>query len=392
MLPSSIRAGTLAALAALVLLPLVLATTAAPAEAQNPLRRVLQPGGEQGEETAGEAAAGEAAEGEAAEGEGAQGSEGEGKASALGELGEVVTPRGPLLALDTWERIGRDLLDLFIGFLPNLLRAFLVLLLVFVVLRLSTRFLEGLLRRTRAEEGARSILLRLTRWAIIAIGVIMALGQLGFQVTSLVAGLGIVGLVVGLAAQESLANLIAGIIILLDRPFRVGDNVTIAETFGTVKEIGLRTTRILTVERLDTILPNKEVINQKIVNHTLNPQLRLSALVSIAYKEDTREARRVLLAKVRGHELIRKEPEPEVVVIRLADSGVELELRVWLRDPHEERQALVEMTELAKIALDEAGITIPFPQRTLHWGDGQAPFERRGTSGIEVEEEEPEPV
>jgi small conductance mechanosensitive channel len=92
--------------------------------------------------------------------------------------------------------------------------------------------------------------------------------------------------------------------------------------------------------------------------------------VSIAYKEDTREARRVLLAAVAGHRLIREEPEPTMVVMELADSGVNLELRLWLRDPHEEREALFELTELAKLALDEAGIEIPFPQRTLHFAAG----------------------
>jgi small conductance mechanosensitive channel len=137
-----------------------------------------------------------------------------------------------------------------------------------------------------------------------------------------------------------------------------------------VQEIGLRTTRVLTVERLDAFLPNREIVKEMIVNHTANPQLRLGVPVSIAYKEDTREARRVLLAAVVGNRLLLEEPAPAVVVTELAESGVNLELRVWLRDPHEEREALFELTEIAKIALDDAGIEIPFPQRTIHLAPG----------------------
>jgi small conductance mechanosensitive channel len=150
---------------------------------------------------------------------------------------------------------------------------------------------------------------------------------------------------------------------------RIGDNVTVAGTFGEVKEIGLRSTRIRTVEQIDAILPNQEIINQKILNHTLNPMFRLGIPLGIAYKEDTREARRVLLEAIRGQGLILETPEPKVVVTALADSSVNLELRVWLRDAHTEREATFILIEMAKIALDEAGIEIPFPQRTLHLGD-----------------------
>jgi small conductance mechanosensitive channel len=140
------------------------------------------------------------------------------------------------------------------------------------------------------------------------------------------------------------------------------------------------------VDQLDTILPNKEIINQKIINHTLNPMMRLGIPVGIAYEEDTRRAREVLLAAVAGHELLLDEPAPQVVVTALADSSVNLELRVWLRDPYSERQAICALLELTKIALDEAGIEIPFPQRTLHLPEAVR-LERNGPesgNGIEA--------
>ncbi|MFW6175398.1 MAG: mechanosensitive ion channel family protein [Acidobacteriota bacterium] len=275
----------------------------------------------------------------------------------------------------TWPALARVLVVRLVEWLPSVLAALIVLVAFVVFHRVLSGVLRRVMHRTRADPAAQEIAGRLTKYLVLGLGLLAAASQLGIQVGSLLAGLGILGLAVGLAAQDSLSNLVAGLTILWDRPFRIGDNVTVSDTFGKVQHIGLRTTRIRTVEQLDTILPNKEIINETIVNHTLNPMMRLGVPLSIAYKEDTREARRVLLEAVRGHELLLDRPEPKVVVTALADSGVELQLRVWLRDPFTEREATFAMLEIAKIALDEAGIEIPFPQRTLHF-PGPVPLAR----------------
>ena len=298
-------------------------------------------------------------------------------APAPGDLLDVDL-EGPILSARTWRHFARDLFASFIAFLPALFRALIVIVAVYLFYRAVIGVLRGMMRRANADPAVHEIGLRLVRYVLLGLGVIMALAQLGFDVASVLAGLGIVGLAVGLAAQETLANLIAGLTLLWDRPFRIGDNVTIADTFGQVQQIGLRTTRILTVDRLDAILPNKDVINEKIINHTLNPQLRLPVPLSIAYKEDTREARKVLLAAVAGHPMVLDDPPPRLVVTSLGESSVDLELRVWLKDPFSERDALMEMLELSKIALDEAGIEIPFPQRTLHFAGGAVGVEGGG--------------
>ncbi|HSL84439.1 MAG TPA: mechanosensitive ion channel family protein [Thermoanaerobaculia bacterium] len=266
----------------------------------------------------------------------------------------------------SWPGLGRHYLTALIDWLPSLVAAVLVLALFYAFHRMVAGVLRRVMARTRADPAAQDIAARLAKYALLSLGVVMAVSQLGINVASLLAGVGIIGLALGLAAQDSLGNLVAGLTILWDRPFRIGDNVTVAGTFGKVQEIGLRSTRIRTVSQLDAILPNKEIINQQILNHTLNPMMRLGIPLGIAYKEDTREARRVLLAAVEGHELLLDKPEPQVVVTGLGDSAVNLELRVWLRDPYTEREATFAMIEIAKIALDEAGIEIPFPQRTLH--------------------------
>ena len=298
-------------------------------------------------------------------------------------LTELVEIEGPLLAADTWRRLGDRLLVRAVDFVPALVQALIVVLAFWIVYRISRGVLGGVLRGTKADPALTSLSIKLLRYAILVLATIMALGQLGFNIASILAAAGIVGLAIGLAAQETVANLIAGLTILWDRPFRIGDNVTIADTFGKVRSIGLRTTRIETVERLDCILPNKEVIEQKIINHTMSPEYRLPVPIAIAYKEDSRNARKVLLKAVAGHALILDEPAPVVVVTGLGDSSVDLELRVWLKDPYTEREALFDLIELSKIALDEAGIEIPFPQRTLHFGSGTFPLrvEERTAAG-----------
>jgi small conductance mechanosensitive channel len=374
------------------------ALSGGPLGAQTPVERAVETvtGGEEqaavpgpDQEQAGEQTAEPGREGRGRAGE----TEGESEGASEEQTGlfaeeppEPIILREELLDPEAWKRLAEEMLSTFFRWLPSLLAAVLILVAFFFVYRLAVGLLGRLMTSTRADPAVQGIATRLLKYSLLVLAVVMAASQLGIQVGSLLAGVGIIGLAIGLAAQDTLANLVAGITILWDRPFRIGDNVTVSGTFGQVQEIGLRTTRIRTVEQLDTILPNKEIINATIVNHTMNPMMRLGIPIGIAYKEDTRKARTVLLGAVRGHDLLLDEPEPQVVVTALGDSSVDLELRVWLRDPHREREATFAMVETAKIALDDAGIEIPFPQRTLHFPDGVGvrrlgPQDRRNVDG-----------
>jgi small conductance mechanosensitive channel len=283
-------------------------------------------------------------------------------------------PDEGLLRGDTWLQLGERLLARTVEYVPSLVAAALVLAFFYLASRVVVRVLRGTLTHTHRDAALRDLVVPLARYTVLALGIIMALSQAGFQVGSLLAGVGVAGLAIGLAAQDTLGNMVAGFSILWDRPFRLGDRVTIAGHSGQVMHIGLRSTRLRTLSQLDVILPNKEVVNQVIVNHTLSPDLRLSVPLSIGYREDVRRAREVLVAAVAGDVRVRTQPPPEVVVTALGDSGVALELRVWLHDPQTERAALFALLETAKLALDEAGIEIPFPQRTLLVDPRSAPL------------------
>ncbi len=249
--------------------------------------------------------------------------------------------------------------------LAELVAALVVFAFFYLLQRALVRLLRGVLERTHADAAVSSLGIKLTRYVLLGVGLLAALQQLGVQVTSLLAGVGIAGLAVGLAAQDTIANLIAGFTLLLEKPFRIGDHVTIAGTFGQIVEIGLRSTRLRTVDMRDAFLPNKEIITQLIVNHSMTPRLRLDLPVGVSYAADLDRVREVLIAQTEGHPMIMDEPAPQAVVVALGESSVNLELRFWLRSGRDESGVRFEILEKVKRALDAAGIEIPFPQRVV---------------------------
>ena len=268
----------------------------------------------------------------------------------------------------------------------NLLPAVLVGLAFWVLYRV----VQGVLRRTlqrarRVDAGVQQLILRFTRIALLAIAAISVLAELGIAVAPFIAGLGIAGIALGFAAQDTVQNLIAGVTILLDRPFAVGDNIELHETFGTVEEITLRTTRVRTLDNEMAILPNSVVISEKVTNHSMLRALRVEVPFGIAYKEDPKEARRVVLATTEGDARLHPDYDPQVVVTELADSSVNMALRVHLRDSQLEVPIRFEYTERVFEALRAADIEIPFPHLQLFVDGAEAfrgsPLLGRGGAG-----------
>ena len=278
-----------------------------------------------------------------------------------------IDPRA-LPAVSQWD----DRLDTFVkavlvklaDFLPSLLGAVVVLVAFWGLHRL----LRGMLNRSLAGRTsllAADILRKLLKYVVLGIGLLMAASQLGFNVLSMLAGLGVAGLAVGLAAKDTMANFIAGLIILWDKPFALGDEVEVGETAGWVRHIELRSTILEDGDGNDVILPNSEVVAKRIVNYSRTPKARIHVPVGIAYGASIDGARAALLAAAAGDERLLESPPPAVLVKELADSAVVLELIVWISDPARRAALRAEYLERAKSALDRAGIAIPFPQREV---------------------------
>ena len=248
----------------------------------------------------------------------------------------------------------------------TLLKAMIYLVVLFVLYRLIDRFLQRILQHAGAvDAGVQGLLLKSYRVVALTFIGAMVLSAVGVNVTALVAGLSIVGIAVGFAARDSLENFIAGVTILVDKPFKVGDYIVVEDHYGQVDEITLRSTRIRSVRNEVMVLPNTQMITTQVVNHTKQNTLRVDIDFGISYKEYPNEAREVVLATLEGDDRILSTPDPTVVVTAMADSSVNMSLRFYLRDPSREVPIRWEYTEKVREALREADIEIPFPHQQL---------------------------
>lgn len=259
-----------------------------------------------------------------------------------------------------------------VAFAPRLLVALAIMLVFWIVYRITSRPLRAALSHTGLHVKLIDLLVgSLFRYTMISFGLVMSLSQMGVNVGAAIAGLGVVGIAVGLAAQDTLANTIAGFTIFWDKPFVVGDYITVADEYGCVTDITLRSTRIRTPRNSFVVIPNKGIIDQVLENDSKHGELRIDLPIGIAYKEDTYAARKVLLEAMQKIPGIMKEPAPDVVVEACGSSSVDLMLRIWIEDAEQRQPVYFAAMEAGKRALDAAGIQIPFPHLQLFWDDVQ---------------------
>jgi small conductance mechanosensitive channel len=259
----------------------------------------------------------------------------------------------------------KDLIQAVLLFVPRLIGTLLFLFVFWLIYRGIRRMAMGSMKKSDVDSSIREMLGTLIRWVVMGFGVVIACNQLGIPIVAMLTGVSIIGLAVGFAAQETLANFIAGIVIFLDKPFHIGDWINISDTFGQVKRVSFRSTRLLTLDGEIVVFPNTQMLNNKLTNHSTNPINRISVPVGIAYKESIDDARRILLGLTKDDTRLVQQPAPEVIVKECADSSVNLALRFWISDESIEQRIGYEYTEKAKKALDAAGIEIPFPHVQL---------------------------
>ncbi len=252
-----------------------------------------------------------------------------------------------------------------IDFLPNLVGAIVLLVVFWVVTKLVSKLVGAALQRARVPDDAGNLLVKFIRYGIAIIALLTIADQLGIDVTSLIAGVGIAGLAISFAAQDTIANLISGVTLIIDRPFKQGDWICVGDLHASVTDVRLRSTVLTTFDNETLVLPNKSLSQEKIINYTLTPKIRARVPVGIAYKEDTAAARRVMLDTIRGDDRILDSPAPVVVVTSLGDSSVNIELRFWTENAIQKFPLEWEYTEKCKRALDAADIEIPFPHLQL---------------------------
>ncbi len=251
-------------------------------------------------------------------------------------------------------------------FLPRFGGAIVILVVGFFVSRWAGRGVYNLVKDSEhIDNTLKPIIRAVVRYGVLILVLVAALGQLGVQTASILAALGAIGLAIGLALQGTLSNIAAGIMLLWLRPFEAGDYIETDNVTGTVVELGLFATQIRTWDGLFKFVPNSGLWNTTLTNYTRNPTRLVLLEFGIAYEDDIAKGRQVLQEVASEHVNVLDDPLPVIVPLSLGDSAVVLQMRAWaLTDVFWDTRW--ELTEIGKKRLEEAGITIPFPQRVVH--------------------------
>ncbi|MGD2096182.1 MAG: mechanosensitive ion channel [Desulfobacterales bacterium] len=240
---------------------------------------------------------------------------------------------------------------------------------VFIIGRWVVKYLRRLTRRIMEKRNVDPTLVKfltnLTYVALLTFVILAALGMLGIQTTSFIAVLGAAGLAIGLALQGSLSNFAAGVLMIIFRPFKVGDFIEGAGVAGTVEEIQIFTTRLATPDNKTIIIPNAKLTSDNIVNYSTKGTRRADMVFGIGYDDDIDKARDIIVEVLSQEERILKDPTPQVAVSELADSSVNFVARPWV-NAGDYWGVVFDVTEAVKKRFDSEGISIPFPQRDVH--------------------------
>jgi small conductance mechanosensitive channel len=240
---------------------------------------------------------------------------------------------------------------------------------IFIIGKMIANWLKKLVIKVMKKADIDQIIIGFTSSiayiGMLAFVVVAALGQLGIQTTSFIAILGAAGLAIGLALQGSLANFAAGFLMIIFRPFKVGDFVEAAGVSGSVQAIHIFTTTLITPDNKTIIVPNGKIGNDNIINYSAQATRRVDLTVGVSYDADLKEVRAILEDIVSKDSRILSDPAHQIAVAELADNSVNFVVRVWVESA-DYWSVFFDATETVKLRLDEAGIGIPYPQRDVH--------------------------
>lgn len=231
---------------------------------------------------------------------------------------------------------------------------------------------EAGMQKAKMDLTLAKFLSSMAKYAVLGFTLIAVLAQFGIQTASLIAVLGAAGLAVGLAMQGTLSHIASGVMILIFRPFKVGDYIDGAGESGTIDEIGLFNTIMNTIDNVKIIIPNSRLWDGSIRNYSANAQRRMDLTIGISYDDDIDKALKILDKLSGADERVLSKPEKQILVTNLGESSVDLTMRLWTKKG-DFWGLRFDMMKNVKQAFDKEGITIPFPQRALHVVTGEAP-------------------
>ena len=234
-----------------------------------------------------------------------------------------------------------------------------------LVARMLTNTLHKLMQKQEVDKILETFVCNLAYWLVMLFVIIASINHIGIETTSLIAVMGAAGLAIGLALQGSLSNFAAGVLIVIFRPYRVGDFVEAAGVSGTILQVQILTTMMKTPDNKEIIVPNSQIMGSIITNYSANDTRRVDMTIGVSYSDDLDKVRKIIRELVDADDRILKDPACLIAVSELADSSVNFVVRPWVRT--ENYWAVkFELTEAIKKRFDLDDISIPFPQRDVH--------------------------
>ncbi len=242
-------------------------------------------------------------------------------------------------------------------------------LLIFIVGKIASRMVANTVARVMLKSKVDETLVKFTKsllyMALLAFVVIAALGKLGIETTSFAAIIAAAGLAISLSLQGTLANFAAGVMLIMFRPFKVGDFIEGGGVSGVVEEIQIFSTRMISGDNKEIIIPNGQIIGNTITNYSAKPNRRIDLIIGVGYGDDLKKVREVLQLVLSEEKCVLSEPQPTIGVLELGDSSVNFAVRPWVKTA-DYWPTLFALQENIKLRFDQEGISIPFPQRDIH--------------------------
>jgi small conductance mechanosensitive channel len=260
------------------------------------------------------------------------------------------------------EKYIEQLKDILFFYAPKAISAIVILIVGLYLIKIIIKSAKKIMAKGGLDITLQKFLGNLGGWALKILLFIVVISMLGVETTSFAAILAAAGLAVGLALQGSLGNFAGGVLIMIFKPFKIGDLIEAQGQIGVVKEIEIFTTKLIGLSNKEIIIPNGVMSNGTILNYSTEGTRRVDLVIGVSYDADIKKTKEVLMDVLNSHPKVLKDPAPGVTVLELADSSVNFAVRPWCITA-DYWSVYFEVTENVKLALDKAGIEIPYPHR-----------------------------
>jgi len=268
--------------------------------------------------------------------------------------------------MDTVSTTLQEMLAGLLSLLPDLIIALLIFIVSLYVAGLLAKFVRSTMERRKSDNEVKLLFVKITRWSVIVLGIVAALQQVGFNLTAFLTGLGILGFTVGFALQDVSKNFIAGLLLLLEQPFDIGDTIEVGKHLGTVANVEIRATEIYTVDGQNVIIPNAEVFTSPIKNYSRYTKRRFDLSVGVAYDSDLELVRETALGVINTIPGVLSEPAPRVVFNNLGASTIDFTVYYWVDLKIGDYFGSIDRSITGiKTAFEEMKIEMPYPIQTV---------------------------